>query len=114
MPRQIYTCSGYNSVWLVAMFDLPVKTKRDRRVYSRFRKMLLENGFTMLQFSVYARFCASEELAQKHRAEIRQSLPSHGHVRVMTLTERQFSKMENYVGKRWEPNEMPQPQLAFF
>ena len=114
MPRQEYTFSGYKSMWLITMFDLPVKTKKDRKVYAIFRKSLLEQGFSMIQFSVYVRFCASEELAQKHRKAIRATLPERGQVRIITLTDRQFEKMENYVGKLSNPNENAPFQLTFF
>lgn len=114
MPRQEYVFSGYKSMWLIAMFDLPVKTKQDRKVYTEFRRSLLELGFSMIQFSVYVRFCGSEELAQKHRKTIRQALPEKGQVRILTLTDRQFEKMENYVGKLTSPNENAPKQLTFF
>ncbi|MDR3235054.1 MAG: CRISPR-associated endonuclease Cas2 [Planctomycetaceae bacterium] len=114
MPKQEYAFSGYKSMWLIAMFDLPVKTKKERKIYAGFRKSLLELGFSMIQFSVYVRFCGSEELAQKHRRTIRKALPEHGQVRVLTLTDRQFEKMENYVGKLLNPNENAPRQLTFF
>ena len=114
MPRQEYVFSGYKSMWLIAMFDLPVKTKKDRKIYTKFRKSLLEEGFSMIQFSVYVRFCASEELAQCYRKTIRKALPEQGHVRILTLTDRQFEKMENYVGKLINPNENAPQQLTFF
>jgi CRISPR-associated protein Cas2 len=114
MPRQEYVFSGYKSMWLIAMFDLPVKTKKDRKVYTGFRKSLLELGFSMIQLSVYVRFCGSEELAQKHRRAIRKALPEYGQVRILTLTDRQFEKMENYVGKIRNPNENAPQHLTFF
>jgi len=114
MPRQEYAFSGYKSMWLIAMFDLPVKTKKERKIYAGFRKTLLEQGFSMIQFSVYVRFCGSEELAQKHRTTIRNALPERGHVRILSLTDRQFEKMENYVGKLQKPNENASRQLTFF
>ncbi len=45
-------------MWLLAMFDLPVTTRKARKRYAEFRKLLLQEGFSMLQFSVYARYCA--------------------------------------------------------
>lgn len=114
MPRQEHVLSGYKSMWLITMFDLPVKTKKDRKIYAIFRKKLIENGFSMIQFSVYVRFCASEELAQKHRKTVKKALPEYGHVRIITLTDRQFEKMENYVGKRLISNENAPKQLTFF
>lgn len=44
--------SGYRCMWLVAMFDLPVDTKAARRAYAQFRKALLKDGFSKMQFSV--------------------------------------------------------------
>jgi CRISPR-associated protein Cas2 len=114
MPRQEYVFSGYKSMWLITMFDLPVKTKKDRKIYANFRKSLLEQGFSMIQFSVYVRFCNGEEFAQKYRKAIRNSLPECGQVRILTLTDRQFEKMENYVGKILNPNENSPKQLTFF
>ena len=55
--------SAYRAMWLLAMFDLPVETKDNRRDYVRFRRVLLKDGFMMLQFSVYARYIPSEEAA---------------------------------------------------
>ena len=101
-------------MWLISMFDLPVKTKKDRKIYAGFRKTLLELGFSMIQFSVYVRFCGSEELAHKHRKAIRKALPERGQVRILTLTDRQFEKMENFVGKLLNPNENAPRQLTFF
>ena len=65
-------------MWLFAMFDLPVKTRRQRREYTRFRKSLLREGFSRLQFSVYARYCMSEELSTAQCHRIRDFLPPEG------------------------------------
>ena len=53
-------------MWVIAMFDLPTLTPQDRRAYARFRKDLIEDGFTMMQYSVYCRHCASIENADVH------------------------------------------------
>ena len=58
--------SGYRFMWLVVMFDLPVDTKKARRNYTRFRKQLLRDGFTKMQFSIYTRHCSSQENADVH------------------------------------------------
>ena len=72
MPVHELIESEYRSMWLFAMFDLPVKTKTERRAYSRFRNLLLQEGFCKMQFSVYARFCGSEEIAETHRQHLQQ------------------------------------------
>lgn len=114
MPNERLALSGYRPVWLFAMFDLPVKTKAQRRRYAQFRKNLLKDGFSQLQYSVYARYCPSEESAQAHRERIKAALPSEGQVRVLSVTDRQFGKMENYIGKKRRATEEKPQQLMLF
>ena len=101
-------------MWLFAMFDLPVDTKRARKRYAQFRKALLRDGFSMLQYSVYARYCASEERATAHRRRIRAVLPPEGYIRLLAVTDRQFGKMESYVGKTRRGAEEAPTQLTLF
>jgi|SRR5579859_3972755 len=111
-PR--FNLSGYRSMWLMVMFDLPVVEKEDRRNYTRFHNALLKDGFMMLQFSVYARYIPSEEAAEVHRKRTRRALPPQGQVRLMAVTDHQFSKMEVYYGKKPKPAESPPDQLVLF
>ena len=114
MPLSEFAFSGYKEMWLFAMFDLPVKTKKDKRAYCRFRHLLLDEGFSQMQFSVYARFCGSEEIAETHRDRLKHKLPDLGHVRLLAVTDRQFGKMEVFHGKKQhEPESKPQ-QLELF
>lgn len=101
-------------MWLVAMFDLPVVAAEDRKAATGFRKALLSRGFSMLQYSVYARFCRSEEFAKGIGNEIRGLLPDSGQVRLVLITDRQFGKMEVFDGKNRASTETPQPQLMLF
>lgn len=101
-------------MWLFAMFDLPVTTREARKHYAEFRKLLIGHGFSMLQFSVYARYCADEEMAVAHRSQIRAALPPEGYVRLLAVTDRQFGKMESYIGKSSEPVEKPAEQFLLF
>lgn len=114
MPRSEHIASEYRSMWLFAMFDLPVKTKRERRAYSRFRNLLLSEGFCQMQFSVYARFCGSEEIAETLRVHLRKKLPADGHVRILAVTDRQFGKMEIFYGKKRRSAEEKPEQLQLF
>ena len=101
-------------MWVVVMFDLPTMTDLQRKNYARFRKILLKNGFTMLQYSVYARHCASAENIEVHRQRIKSSIPSEGEVRLLKLTDKQFGRMEVYYGKKRAPTERPQLQHELF
>ena len=86
-------------MWVVAMFDLPTTTKDERKAYQRFRKVLLKDGFLQIQFSVYARYCTSEENAVVHENRVEVSLPPDGEVRLMRLTDKQFERMKVFYGK---------------
>lgn len=44
---------------LLIMFDLPVETSKERREYRQFRKRLINEGFLMIQYSVYVRVCVT-------------------------------------------------------
>jgi len=106
--------SGYQSVWMFALFDLPVATQPDRKAYTSFRRLLLNEGFSMLQFSVYARWYRSEESAEADRGLIRAHLPPDGQVRLLMVTDRQFGKMDIFYGKiRRTAEEQPKQLLLF-
>jgi CRISPR-associated protein Cas2 len=114
MPDKKRDLSEYRAMWLFAMFDLPVDTREARKRYVRFRKALLREGFMMLQFSVYARYFASEEGSESHRKRIRAIIPSEGQVRLMAVTDKQFGKMEVFYGKTAQEPEKAPEQLMLF
>src|SRR5574337_1591463 len=97
--------SGYRCMWLLTMFDLPVDTKKARRAYAQFRKNLLKDGFSRLQFSVYVRHCASEENTDVHVERVQGYLPDDGEVRLLTITDKQFERMRVFWGKLRKPTE---------
>ena len=101
-------------MWLFAMFDLPMDKPELRLEYARFRRGLLKQGFTMLQYSVHAHYAASEESDETLRKKVQAALPPHGQVRLISLTDRQFEKMEVYVGKKRRRVEDPPQQMMLF
>lgn len=101
-------------MWVIAMFDLPVDTKAARRAYARFRKNLLEDGFTMMQFSVYIRHCASIDNAEMHASRMGAQVPEQGEVRFLTITDNQFGRIKVYVGKKWDKPASAPSQLQLF
>jgi CRISPR-associated protein Cas2 len=84
---------------LMVLFDLPVSSKASRRCYQQFHKFLIKDGYTMMQFSVYTRIANGLDGVQKHTARLRANLPPKGHVRAMTITEKQYETMLFLVGK---------------
>ena len=106
--------SGYRFMWVLAMFDLPTNTQAGRRHYAQFRKVLLKDGFAMMQYSVYIRHCASRENAAVHIARIERAIPPEGEVRVITITDKQFERMRIFWGKKRRTPESPPAQLELF
>lgn len=96
------------------MFDLPVDTREARREYVAFRTRLLESGFTMLQYSVYARYCPNAEKAGVHQRRIRMALPPDGEVRVLTFTDAQYAHTMVYYGKTRRRVERAPTQIEMF
>ena len=83
----------------LVFFDLPTETAEDRRNYRRFRKTLIKNGFLMLQESVYCRMLITPTAERAVVSLLRKNKPPEGVVQVLTVTEKQFSKMEYMVGE---------------
>ena len=104
----------YRIMWLLVFFDLPTETKNDRRAYADFRKGLIRDGFTMFQFSIYVRHCASMENAEVHKRRIKSILPEYGHVGVMCVTDKQFESIEIFCGTRASKPKTIPLQLELF
>jgi CRISPR-associated protein Cas2 len=101
-------------MWVVVLFDLPVDTREARRAYAHFRKRLLRDGFSKLQYSVYARHSSSEENAQVHIKRVQSWVPDDGEVRILTITDKQFERMQIFWGKMRKPKPTQPRQLEFF
>lgn len=84
---------------LLVFFDLPTETTEDKRNYRRFRKMLIQNGFIMLQESVYCRMFITPSSENTAMDIIRKNKPPAGTVQMLSVTEKQFSKSEYLVGE---------------
>ena len=83
---------------VLCMFDLPVETKEEQKAYREFRKNLMKEGFTMLQYSVYVRTCPTREFANRLEKRIRKFVPEKGNIRLISVTEKQFADMKLLVG----------------
>jgi len=85
-------------MWLMVFFDLPTRTKPQRRRANRFRQFLKKDGYMMLQLSVYARVCRGQDAVDKHVRRVRLSLPKEGSVRTLQVTDKQYGRMELMLG----------------
>lgn len=106
--------SEYRIMWILVFFDLPTQTKRERKAASDFRKCLMGDGFTMFQFSIYIRHCASFENAEVHHKRIKTFLPEKGQVAIITITDKQFGEIEIYSNQKAKEPQAPGQQLELF
>lgn len=90
---------NYKFMRLLVFFDLPMLTDRDRREYSKFHKFLVQNGFIMMQRSVYSKLVINNVTGQAVKQRIRNNLPADGVVELLEITENQFSRIEYLVGE---------------
>ena len=89
----------YEFMRLVLFFDLPMKTKKEVKIYTHFRKYLIKNGFIMMQESVYSKLALNSTVVNSIVNGIKNNKPPEGIVQIITLTEKQFSKMEIITGE---------------
>lgn len=101
-------------MYLLTMFDLPSKTKRERRVYRCYRTALLELGFAKIQFSVYIKHVENAGQADTLKRSIRKALPKRGDVRTINLTDAQYQSMETFCNSKELKNAPPLEDLVVF
>lgn len=85
---------------ILVFFDLPVKTKQERRRATQFRNFLIKDGYYMIQFSVYARVCNGNDMVELHKNRLRMNIPNEGSIRVLVITEKQYENLEILLGKK--------------
>jgi len=83
---------------MIIMFDLPMETSADKRNYRRFRKFLLENGYSMMQYSIYSKIILNRSVLNYQRLKLRENAPSKGHIDTLIVTENQYVNIETLVG----------------
>ena len=101
-------------MWIFVLFDLPTQTKKDKQKYTEFRRFLLKDGFIMMQYSVYARICKGDDSVETHKNRVKEHLPSKGNIRMLSITDLQYSKMEILVGEKKEEEQLEKEQLLLF
>mgnify|MGYP001297104120 CR=1 FL=1 len=77
-------------MWILTLFDLPVQTKKESKLASKFRNHLLDSGFQMIQYSVYMKYCTSKENSQTIIRKVKLAVPKYGNVKILTITDKQY------------------------
>lgn len=114
MTGRFSQLSGYRIMWVWTLFDLPVVHDDERKRAARFRLDLLDLGFEMVQFSVYARHAASKEKADHLAAQVGSRVPAGGTVSILFFTDRQFALTRTYRGGTTRPPPKKPDQLVLF
>lgn len=105
---------SYRIMRLVVLFDMPVLTGDERREYVHFRNFILDDGFMMLQFSVYTRYCANDSDAEKHCKRVQDYKPKYGNIRILKITENQFLSMVLVAGEKSEQEKAETDEQLLF
>lgn len=85
---------------VIIFFDLPTETAVDRRNYRKFRTFLIRSGFIMMQESVYSKLAANTSVVKTIEGNVRKNKPPKGLIQMLTVTEKQFAKMEFVLGEK--------------
>ena len=102
--------------WLMVCFDLPVVTKAQRKTATRFRKWLLDDGYQMIQWSVYARPCVTFARQETHLRRLEAAVPDEGSIRALFVTRAQWERAYSIKGapaKDHLPEKMPEQILLW-
>ena len=81
-------------------FDLPTETPQEKRAYRQFRKFLIDEGFLMLQYSVYSKLTLNDSQSKTVLRKIKKNKPKSGSVFMLKVTEKQFANMDYLVGEK--------------
>ena len=104
-------------MWIIVAFDLPTHTKEERRRYTVYRKDLLSNGFTMMQYSLYTKCVPTMKSAKAMANKIGPLTPPGGESRIFYITDKQFGEMKTFFGAIRQKKEHEPPkyeQLMLF
>ncbi len=82
--------ASFRMGYILVIFDLPVKKKLESRQAQKFRKFLMDDGFLMVQYSVYLRPCVSIDHIEKHTQRVKKQAPQTGFIKILFFTDKQW------------------------
>ena len=83
----------------IVFFDLPNTYSRDKRNYLLFRKFLINEGFIMMQESVYSKIVLNSQQGNLLLSRVKKNAPKKGLIQVLTITEKQYANIEYIIGE---------------
>ncbi len=106
--------NAYRIMWVLVLYDLPTETKANMRDANLFRKRLIDDGFSLFQFSMYVRHCPSRENAEVHIKRVTGMLPKAAKLAIMNITDKQFGNIEIFFARNKEEPPPMWQQLELF
>jgi len=107
-------CSKYRMAWVLVFFDLPVGTPEERKAATNFRKDLIQDGYMMVQFSVYARPCGTADRVETQVRRLKSKIPAKGEVRGLMISDAQWGRMIVMRSQKTAEAEKMPAQMQFF
>lgn len=86
---------------VIVFFDLPTDTLKHQREYRRFRKLLINEGFIMMQESVYTKLALNMSVINSVNEKLTKLKPKEGLVQLLVITEKQFAGVQTIVGESY-------------
>ena len=93
---------------MMVLFDLPVIEKQERKEATAFRNFLLDNGFSMVQYSIYIKLFSGKDGCEKYYKLIQANLPETGKVDILTITDKQYENIKSYEARKEEQKKQPE------
>ena len=103
----------YELLWMMVLFDLPVIEKKERKEATDFRNFLLNNGFAMIQYSIYTKLFSGKDACEKYYKMIEKNLPAEGKVDILTITDKQYGNIISYNASKKNEKKEPEQLLLF-
>lgn len=86
----------------MVFFDLPNVHYKDKRNYILFRRFLLNEGFIMMQESVYSKICLNSTQSNLLYERVKRNAPKKGLIQILTITEKQYANIKYITGSQGE------------
>lgn len=85
---------------MMLFFDLPSVSEVDKKNYLKFSKFLKNNGFIMMQFSIYTKIVMTTHNVNYYKSKVYKNAPNQGNIRILVVTEKQYNSMELVIGNK--------------
>lgn len=113
MKMELPLLNRYELMWMLVLFDLPVVEKQERKAASDFRNFLLDNGFSMVQYSIYTKLFSGKDACEKYYSLIKKNLPEEGKIDILTITDKQYGNIISYNSRKKEEKKYENELLLF-